>query len=283
MAHYPTSATGLAATSSPVGPTASGTTVTAGSANVKGSYVEFVASLGFTANRVTILVLATIVAAPRQYLIDLATGAAGSESVVVPNLMTEGSPSSGASPHGELHVALPLAVASGTRIALRCACSTASDTIGQLSVTCAAAGGTPGCTAFVNAGADTSDSGGTAVDPGGTANTKGSYTQLTASTGAVAQVLVPLATVRGNAAATTAQWAFDVATGAGGAETVLVPDIRLGTAGAAEVRLNLRAVPPLLTYIASGTRIAVRASCDITDATDRLLDAAVLIATAPAA
>jgi hypothetical protein len=248
---------------------------------VKGTYSEFVSSLAFTANRVTVLVLSTVLnAAARLYLIDLATGAAGAESVVLPNLMTEGAPTSGTASHGEVHASFPLAIASGTRIVIRTACNAGGETC-TVSLTVVAAGDTPGCATFVNYGADTSDSGGTVVDPGASADTKGSYTQLAASSGAVAQVLVALFTVRGNPAAASAQWAVDVATGAAGAESVFVPDLRLGTASTNELRLNLRAAPPLLVYIAASTRISVRASCDITDATDRLLDAAVLVATAP--
>lgn len=280
MAHYPQSATGLQTVTYPVGPTAAATQLTSGgSAHTKGSYVELVSALGFTATAVQIVVVRT--SSSQVVLLDLAIGAAGAETVVVPNLITDNwaGGASASTHHGAAHWTLPLAVPSGSRVAARCATSSASQSV-WVAVTFVAAGATPGVAAFTNYGAVSGTTSGTTVDPGGTANTKGSYVELTPSTGAVTQVLVPLVGIN-NSSPSAAQWAVDVATGAAGAEVVLLPDLRFGTpSGASGGRLSLHALP-FLTYLPAGTRIAVRASCDITDASDRLLSMAVLAATAP--
>jgi hypothetical protein len=283
MAHYPQSASGLGYVTYPVGPGASGTVVTGhASANTKGAYVEFISSTPFACNRVIVRAENGGGTAGRQFSIDLATGAGGAETVKVPDMLTD---SNGNTSHTSQGVwDLPLSIPAGTRIALRIAVnSTTSNTL-RFSVTLVAAGETNGPTSYVNYGVDATDSGGTSVDPGGVANTKGAYSQLTASTSAIAQVLVVNATYRANTAGASAFWRVDIATGAGGGETVLIPDIPLeyGQPGAADPTGLLLRTRTFLTYIPASTRIAVRASCDITDATDRLIDVAVLAATAPA-
>jgi hypothetical protein len=281
MAHYPTTATGLQYATYPAGPTAAAQQVTsAAGTNTKGTYVQFAASLGFTANAIEVIITRATATAGR-WLIDVATGAAGAETVVLPNALVDMNQTV-TTHHGSGLVSLPLAIASGTRVAARTASSMASGSV-WLALLLIAAGDTPGCATFVNYGADTSDSGGKSIDPGTTANTKGSYAELTSATATLAQVLVPLFAAGGNVAPTRAIWAVDVATGAAGAESVLVPDLRMSISGNLnDQRLSIRSLT-VLTYIAAGTRLAARASCTITDAVDRVLDVAVLIASAPVA
>lgn len=277
MAVYPTSAVGLSYITYPAGPTAAGLTVTApGSTNTKGAYSEVVSSLGFTSNRVEINTQFTV-AASRQLLIDLATGAAASEVVRVPDLLAEGSNTSTSFNDGQ-YVA-PLAVASGVRVAVRYAINNLTSANLRLSVTLIAAGSQPGIQTFTAIGADTSDSGGTQVDPGGTANTKGAYSQIVASSAAIYQTLMLVLTLKGNTSVTSTDWAVDVATGAAASEVVLIPDLRFSTGGT--VNMMSPRSSSCLTYIAASTRYAVRASCGINDATDRLVDAAIVVGTAP--
>lgn len=284
MAYYPQSAVGLNYITYPVGPASAGLSVnTAAGANTKGSYVEVIASSPFDSVLIQILILLTTATNGLQMLTDIATGAGGAEAVCIPDIMRSNHATT-ASDTGGLYI-LPLEIASGTRIAARCQASTGSSTE-VLAITLVAAGGAPGIATFVNYGANTVDSGGTQIDPGGSANTKGSYTQITASTSAVIQSLLSMTALAGNnSAAATATWAYDIATGAGGAEVVLIPDLRMQTrllnGSTASVAMSPRS-QPFLTYIAASTRIAVRASCNITDATDRLIDVAFIAGTAPA-
>jgi hypothetical protein len=69
----------------------------------------------------------------------------------------------------------------------------------------------------------------------------------------------------------TANWSIDIATGGAGAETVIVPDLICASLASTVdgVVPSAFAVP---VHIVTGTRIAARAKCTITDATDRLID-----------
>lgn len=111
----------------------------------------------------------------------------------------------------------------------------------------------------------------TQVDPGGTANTKGSWVQMTSSTAIPIRHLT-LITHQENVATTDCDWRVDVGVGAAGSETVVVPDLlRRG------ISLNDNLMPAatgVYLDIPQGTRLAVRAECSITDATDRLFKAA---------
>jgi hypothetical protein len=285
MACYPQSAAGLGYITYPVGPTTTGVTLTASaSANTKGSYTEIAASSSFACTAVQVHILLTTSTDGLQFLTDIATGAGGAESVVIPDIILDNPINTGGSSFGSGFWVLPLAIAASTRIAGRIACSTGSSTA-VIVVTLTAAGGQPGITSFTNYGSASGDSGGTAIDPGGSAETKGAYVELSASTGAIIQALTSMYSLGGNTGAQSARWAIDVATGAGGAEAVLIPDLRLSCRDIPNA-LSSGALMPrshsVLTYIAASTRLAVRASCNITDATDRLFDIALLAGTAPA-
>jgi hypothetical protein len=124
------------------------------------------------------------------------------------------------------------------------------------------------------------------VDPGASINTKGStYSEMTSSSSAITQSLTCMFSMGGNTAPQTFLAAVDISTGAGGAEVVLVPDLRLSgrdlVAGSGVLMVAPRSYT-MLTYIAASTRIAVRASSNINDATDRLFDVALVAGTAPA-
>lgn len=273
---YPQNATGLNYITYPVGPTAAGLTLTANaSANTKGVYNEFIASTPFTANFLIVTITGMNVA--RRYLVDIATGGAGAEVVLFPNLLVDGSGGAAGNTGAAIHV-FPVAIPSGTRIAGRVQSSTGGAVV-TLTVTLIAAGGMVGATTFVNYGSNTGTSGGVAVDPGGVANTKGAYSEITASTSGVIQWMLIMATTGANAAPAAANFAVDIATGGAGTEVVLVPDLRTNTT--TQMSPN-PASWSLLTYIPASTRIAIRMSSGITDATDRVLQFAIIAATAPA-
>lgn len=280
MAFYPQNATGLNYITYPAGPTASGTTITANASNnTKGSYTQMVASSTFQSNSLQFMSTSNDNTAGLLFLTDIATGGAGSETVIIPNIASEATSSTSvATCHA--HQLFRIKIASSTRIAIRCQCSTGSSTE-VVAITLSAAGGVDGCTAFVDYGTSTGDSGATQIDPGGSANTKGSYVELTSSTSAIIQDLLTSLTY-GHTTVATCSWCVDVATGAAASEVVLIPDIRhsssttSGGSGSVQPRSY-----NFLTYIAASTRIAARASCSITTATARLFDFAIYGAVAP--
>jgi hypothetical protein len=280
MTYYPQSTAGLSYTTGTAGPTAAPATITAaGSNNTKGSYTQLISSLGFTCNFIN-LVMTRATAATRSFLIDIATGAGGAEVVKIPNMLF--GINNASTSHDGARTNIPFAVTSGTRIAARCQCDAASSSCFGV-ITPFAAGSTPAPSSYTTGGVSTGTSHGTTVDPGGSANTKGSYAQVVSSTSLVIQILVIMiaqsATVTSQVAT---QWALDVATGAGGAEVVLIPDLRNGSAGLSNAARVSIPWYEFLTYIASSTRIACRASADDTTANSRELTLGVSGATGPA-
>jgi hypothetical protein len=284
VAFYPVNATGLNYVAYPPGPTATGTdTTSSGSANTKGAYVQLSASSSFASNWAHVVFHgATTGVAALRHLVDIATGAGGAEVDVLPNLATDMASAAGSSVQlGGLY-GLPLAIAISTRIAARNQSSGTSRSV-VVSVEVRAAGSMPGITTFTNHGSDTSTSGGLSLDPGGTANTKGSYTQLTASLAAVAQFLLMMATH--NASSTSgasSTWAMDIATGAGGSEVVLVSDMRFIWPFSTNAYIMTPRSQGVGTYIAASTRVALRVSCSTNTATLRLVHVAALYGTASA-
>lgn len=277
MAYYPQNATGLNYITLPAGPvTGSATVVTAnGSNNVKGSYAQITASSGFTCNALILGFYGGSSNAGENYLFDLATGAAASEVVLIANIAfsTEGV----ADATAKWTRQFPAAIASGTRISARVQCSVGGRNM-RAALSLVAAGGVAGIATWNTYGSNTSTSLPTLVDPGAVANTKGSYVQMTASSSAVTQWIGVDTTNGGNAGPNGASWYLDLATGAAASEVVLIPDIG---AYIGDFILNTK-LQYWLTYIAAGTRIACRSSCDNTASPDRLIYVSLIAGTAPA-
>lgn len=244
--------------------------VGSGTANTKGSYVQFSASLG---NDIWGFVFQSVYGASNtltdDFLFDVSTGAGGAEVVLVSNILQ----SVQSNRYGIINLFFPVAIASGTRVAIRCQnSSTSTADILRISLILLNKDTQSGSTACQTYGANTSDSGGVAVDPGGVGNTKGSYSELTSSSSADLNWLVILwGTHDGAGAAVSGNWIFDISTGAAASEVVQIADITLGqssTLGYPQVReLSI----PCVT-ITSGTRISARSAASLTNATARVLD-----------
>lgn len=244
-----------------------GTALTVSSTNTKGGWQQLSSSTAFPAEG--LLVTADLgTAGSPQALIDIGIGAASSERVVVPNLAFSsrlGHPQS---------IWLPVAIPSGSRLAARCQCNSTTN-VPRIVVTIMGTNpsGLSGFGRMTAYGVDTSDSGATVVDPGASANTKGSWTQIVASTTNECRMLLIAITARGNSAMVDAGWLFDFGIGSGGSERILVPDQYAGAQTASDV-VTPSFIGPLPVSIAASTRLAARSQCSSTDATDRLLDVA---------
>lgn len=234
------------------------------STNTKGAYVELISSTSFEANGLFITLRRGNLNG--DALIDIAIGGSGSEQVVVPNIgfacqvLRYGT-----------SFFIPFYIPAGSRISARVQATTGSATVG---IQVVPIGGSlinqPGFSRAINYGATTADSGGTQVDPGGTINTKGSYSEITSATTAPIRYLVVAVTNQNNGTGTTAAWLFDIAIGGSGSEVVIVPDLM------EVLDSNLDTLTPchycFPVNIPVGSRIAIRAQCSINDATDRLID-----------
>lgn len=242
-----------------------GTSVTAsGSANTKGSYAQLTASTPFLA--AWLLVEAMTNTNGSTQLVDIAIGGAGSEKVIVSNLMVQG-------PRDLFCVPLPIQVPGGVRLAARTQAATGSQScFVQVTLLAARSGMQPSGGVVDCYGQDTSTSRGVSVDPGGSANTKGSWTQITASTTRRARGFFLLLGGQGNTNTSLGSWLYDVGIGGAGSEQVIVADWGVDVRAAGNVHPAPHCSPFFPIPIGSATRIAVRSQSTVIDATDRLHD-----------
>lgn len=238
-----------------------------GGVNTKGSYVELISSSSYDAYGI-LLHIQTEYLISSDILFDIAVGSSGSEVVIIPDVLA-GCPYSNAD-FSSGSIFIPISIPSGSRISARCQASTGSPyakvgfhlLCGDLSQGLG--------NKMVTYGAETTNSGGTAIDPGGTASTKGSYAELTASCENIKGFFLSIGS-RANTGRTDAYWRLDVAIGAPGSEIVILPDFPLA-ANAVSDHVLPKFSPFIPIGIPDGSRISARAQCNITDSSDRLFD-----------
>lgn len=237
------------------------------SANTKGAYAEITASSPIAAHAIVVIIRAGVLSSGEDYLIDLATGAAAAEVVLVNNLLI-----TSATAAMVFSVLLPVSIPSGTRISARCQANVGSETC-SISIVLIASTGT-NITAVETAGANTADSGGTTVDPGTTINTKGSYAELIASTAVAYEWLAISVGNITNVIRGAMDTLLDIATGAAASETVIIDNLymRVPAVGARQPLPHWFVIP---VNIPAGSRIAARSQCSINTATTRLVDVVV--------
>jgi hypothetical protein len=234
--------------------------------NTKGDYLEFEDST--TAACQGILLEVHCGGADADNLVDIATGAAASEVVLVGDIHCR----SENAVDQQRWFFFPVSIAAGTRVALRYQSTSASATVHAIlyllnnTENVALQGLTP-----TTYGAATADSGGTGVDPGGTANTKGAYAEIEDSTADAIDWLLVMVGNRNNNAVTSATWLLDIATGAESSESDVISNISVHTRAEVDIH-DAMALGPFPVAIAASTRLSARAQCTSNDATDRLLD-----------
>lgn len=249
--------------------TTAGTSVAAdASANTKGtSFTELDAA---TTDDADGFYLNILVNSQTDMLIDIATGAASSETVIVADIQVSSSQNTTIQEVVEFYIPLP--IVAGTRLSARCQASTGSKTC-FLAPTLVS--GEPyslmRCVRSDTYGANTADSGGTSVDPGASISTKGGWVQLSASIAADADYVVTLIGNQLNAARTDSNFAVDLGTGANPNEVVLIPNMYARPNSQSD-GIRPHEFERWVPKVPSGTRLVARASCGINDATDRLLD-----------
>lgn len=208
--------------------------------------------------------------ANRDVLFDFAFGGAGAEVVKLANVLYSYIPAGNNMPQ----IVVPLYVPRGTTFSGR-----AQANVGSSTVDCRIfwIHDNPWNLVFRNAetwGANTADSGGTSVDPGAVANTKGAWVELTAATARRTRMMNVHIGNQGNSVRADTTTKLDIGVGAAGSEVVVLPDLH-----AYQSTLDDYMTPPLQgpfpVDIPAGSRIAARSSCGTTDATDRLMDVVV--------
>ena len=248
--------------------TSFGTTVTGGSANTKGSWVELDASTSITCEGIWVHVNRNN-SSNYQNLIDIGTGASSSEVVLIPDLMM----SVGDSSSGGVSYFFPISIASGTRISARLQGNSGSRNV-RVSCTLVSDAGLD-ITPFTNVdtlGAVSSGaSEGTVVDPGATINTKGSYVEIDASTAQNYKGIVIAIGQNGNTGLATASFLFDVAIGAASSEVNFIENMMFNVSLTSDYGSG-RVIGPLACDIPASSRLSMRVQSSTSDATDRLQD-----------
>lgn len=248
------------------------TNVPSTTVNTKGPYTQLVASTAYDTHALIFTCAHDAVGSTQSQLVDIAVGAAASEQIVIPDVLVSFDQWNG---RAFVSVPFPVYIPAGSRIAAQFqSTSAAQDLRIGLHLLNLGLGAPPG-RKMVSYGKNTADSGGVDVDPGGTANTKGSWVQITASTN---EDLKGLIVCIGNQALTKTSTCFallDVGVGAGGSEQVIIPNIALG------VDTNNEQYQPIMTAmfpinIPAGSRLAVRAQNSINTATVRKFDVVLL-------
>lgn len=236
-------------------------------ANTKGSYVAAVASTAFDFDE--LLVTIGQPNAVVSGLVDIAVGGTGSEVAIAENILH------GVDARGTSAISLPVPIPAGSRISARVQDSAGSGawpirmTGIRHSLWAAPAGGR-----IVTYGALTATSKGTQIDPGAVGSTYGAWAQITAAT--AEDIAALQVRISGNAnavpSASAVQFFLDVGIGAPGSEVGFIVGLPFGSQTSGWYAPNWNHWFP--AGIPSGSRLAVRARSNITDATDRLFGVA---------
>ena len=214
----------------------------AGSNNVKGSYVQLIASTAHPAGGM-LIVLGGANSGGRGFLVDIAVGAAASEQVIIPNLYHYAQQDSTFT-----YTYVPISVPKGSRLSARVQSTSASSNVRVNLILVAGESSLP--QAAVDYGSNTGSTTGTSVTSGSGSNNKGSWAQLTASTTAPHRWGIFCVRASGNS-----QYLFDIGIGGSGSEQVLVPNLNCRDSSTG---------PPVIysmpMRIPKGTRVACRAA-----------------------
>jgi hypothetical protein len=245
--------------------------ITSGSsANTKGSYVQLVASSSIDAAWMMVIVDGVDING-KTVGVDIAVGASGSEQPIVQNLIAGGS-DTGSWPT----YCFPVCIPAGTRISARAQSTSASDNnifIGVEIFDTSFQQSKSGSGIINTYGFVSGSTVGTPIDPGTTANTKGAYAQLTASiTNDLVGFFLGFDRHGDGTTTTDVEALLDVAVGAAGSESVILPNLYCLNENTSNINLQHPDCTPFLPiHIPSGTRIAARAQGSATTATARVL------------
>ena len=241
-----------------------GTQINAGgSPHTKGPWVELAASTSNDNEWLTVTLQSET--NDMGYLVDIGVGAAASEAVVVANIPYNSNGLGG----GIRRITLPITIPAGSRVAARCQAVVQNNVLDvSIHLSDTSAFGT--AASSITIGADTTTSLGTTLDAGASANAKGAWAELDASTSEDIDYFVVLAAHNRNTAIGAASnFLIDIGTGAAASETVLVANIPYNQ------NIQEQLTTPQAAFfeaIASGTRVAARCQSTEIDATDRIID-----------
>ena len=234
--------------------TSGGTAVTGGSGTANGSYTQLVASSAQDACAILVPLRKDTTSFVNPGAVSIAVGAAASEQDILTDfpLYFPGGTS------GTINFLLPIQIPAGSRISAR---ARGGDTYnvqvtlfdGAFTMMEGGAGADP--LGFTTGTADF----GTSVAASGSTNTKGSYSQVVASTTMdyIGFLFTLYDSNNTGQVGNAGRYLFDIAIGAGGSEVPIVPNLPVvDNTGNTGIHSLFFPIP-----IPSGTRIAVRCQC----------------------
>jgi len=239
--------------------------------NIKGSWTEIESSLPYSIN--LIKVVPYVGYNQQAILIDIAIGAASSETVILENLTYSAG-------YNYLYANVaqyifPVSLPAGTRISGRYqANSLATSNFCHLDFLGYHTVNMPSFAGVKTYGAVTATSTGTNIDPGGTAGTFGSWVEFSAATDRTLKgVILGFPYWNNDYSSTSYSWEVQIGIGSSGSEVAVSGGIRC------EVRPS-SCVPKhqvtnfIPVIIPKGSRLCLRSKCSlVSDATDRILRA----------
>lgn len=247
----------------------SGTATGSPTQNTKGAWVELVTATDKSCNLLSILMNAASV---YDHLVDIGVGPAGSEVVLIANLLFSRAQSTST---GHFCYTFPVNIPAGTRIAVRSQCKGTNNPSVRIQLLASAGSFQPHLAgAVATFGANTADSGGTAIDPGAVLNTKGAWTQIAAATdSAIKAIVMAIGQQAILNRASANNWLLDIGIGAAGAETVIIADYALVAFNDSYTTPQPSVSPLIPVDIPAGARIAARIQAsNVTSATERSPD-----------
>jgi hypothetical protein len=235
-----------------------------GTANVLTGWVEVIASTPYDTSWLHIRGVSW--GAVQEANLDIGIGAAGSEKVLIPDLLFWRSTSIVTTGY-----MLPIAVPKGSRLSIRWRANTTGARL-TFSMGLVGAGFPPSASfSRVRAWGNVTNYG-TTVDPGATINTLGAWTEINAFTGIHTRALCIGTGNAGNSTRLAGEFVrVQVGVGASLAEKVVLEIWGFSFANTGEdapLPATTAVYPVSIPY---GSRLAIRISCGINDATDRLL------------
>lgn len=241
------------------------TIASSGSGDTKGSWVELIAATTFNASSLTIRIVDYTVSV--EQLFDIAIGAASSEEIIINNIVwsTRSIRSAG------YEFTFPVSIPAGSRISCRAQSNDGSSTLALSAVIGVDSYSSASSSKIFTYGAVTATTSGATIDPGGVLNTKGTYTELIAATTLPLRWIGLIMGNRDNGTRTATFGLLDIAIGAAASEQVILPNIAYAFGDNGDMIMPTVFLPSW-TDIPEGTRISIRAQCNITDAEDRLFD-----------
>lgn len=239
-----------------------GTSLASNSTSGKLAWSEIIPSSDFDAHSI-LLSYSAHTKYGNSALVDIGLGAAGSEQVVVENILADVGKGS-ASAYVANSLLLPLHIPAGTRVAARQQVNITAS-VGVSVVMNLIGGGLAGIPSISRAfgiGVDTTNGscGGSVIATPGTSNTESSWVELTSSLASDLVGFFILTTKTSNFNSDTIGL-LDIGIGAAGSESILIEDILISH-DSSSTSWYPGSIGPLWIPLAAGTRIAARYQCN---------------------